>query len=195
MLLYAPLAPLNPVEQDTIPSLAVHFDAGMSSPNGVVSAGPEAAAMLEMLLFHPIMVRGGLGGKYGQIRSHLYPNGNLYTLQVAADLIYYRGTDRLTGFIGVGGFYTANHFDPLPRTADSLYRTEGMTGVNIEPKFGYRITLGLRIHRIYSLEMTIDDLRPNFRKTGSTADGVNFRAYQATHTGSFRLAVGYIVPI
>lgn len=195
VLLYQPLAPINPIEQDTLPAWALHFEAGMVGPNGVVTTGPEVSAMLEMLVVHPFMVRGTADARYGQVTSGLFPNGNLYTLSLGADAIYYRGTNHLTGYFGVGAFYTVHSFDPFERTADSLRANEGWTAVDIQPKFGYRLILGLRFSRIYSMEISVDDLHPDFKMTGTQGDGVESRSYKTTRTGAFRLTFGYVVPL
>jgi len=194
-LLYMPLAPINPVDQDTLPSLALHLKAGMAGPNGVVSVGPDVSAMLEMLVIHPFVVRGTLDGRYGQVKSALFPNGHLYTASCGADAIYYRGTNRLTGYFGIGYFYTVHHFSPFRRTADSLMVNEGLSSVDVQPKFGYRLILGLRFSRIYSLEISVDDLHPDFKMTGIAAEGVESRSYKTTRTGAFRVTLGYVLPI
>ena len=194
-LLYMPLAPINPVEEDTLSSMAFHFTAGMAGPNGVVSVGPEVSAKLEMLVLHPFMVRGTIDGKYVQTRSGLFPEGNLYTLTLGADAIYYRGTNRLTGYLGFGFVYTIHEFGLFDYAADSLGRVEGVTSVDVEKEFGYRIILGLRFHKNYSLELSVSELRPDFRKTSYLGDGTEMRTYQTTRTGAWRISFGYVVPL
>ena len=194
-LLYLPIAPLNPVAQDTLPSLAFHFTGGVAGPNGIVSAGPELSAKCEMLVLHPFVVRGTVDLRYGQTTSNLFPQGHLYVTTVGADAIYYRGTHFLTGYIGFGFLYAFHRFDSFDRTADSLYASEGVADVQIDPQNGYRLILGLRYRRNYSLEVSVSEVRPDFRKIGVGEDGSEVRSYQATRTGSFKVTLGYIVPI
>lgn len=194
-LLYMPLAPINPVEQDTLPPLALHVQAGMAGPNGVINVGPEASAMVEMLIIHPFVVRGRLDARYGQMKSSLFPKGNLYTASLGADMFYYRGTNQLTGYIGFGAFYTVHHFSPFTRTSDSLLTNEGYTDVDIQAKAGYRLILGVRFSRVYSLEVSVDDLHPEFLMTGERANGVESRDYKTTRTGAFRITLGYVLAI
>jgi hypothetical protein len=194
-LLYMPLAPINPVEEDTLSSLAFHFSGGLSGPNGIVSAGPEIATRFETLVVHPFMVRATAAGSYAHTKSNLFPKGRLYTLTLGTDAIYYRGTNHLTGYIGFGFIYTMSRFDSFAHTADSLFRNEGVTDVDMEPEFGYRVVLGLRYHKNYSLELSVSELRPDFRKSGRDLSGTEMRTYQTTRTGTFKIMLGYVVPL
>ncbi len=190
-----PIAPLNPIEEDTLASINLHFTAGVANPNGIVSAGPVVTAKWEMLAVHPFMVRGTTDFKYGRVTSHLFPQGHLYSMMLGADAVYYRGTNHLTGYIGFGIVYAFHHFASFDTTTDSLYRLEEVTTVDVEQAFGYRLTLGLRYHRCYSLEIAVVELKPDFKKTGRDPVNREFRTYQATRTGSFRVSVGYLFEI
>jgi hypothetical protein len=174
-----PLAPLNPIEEDTLASVNLHVAAGVAGPNGIVSVGPIASTSLEVLVVHPFMVRATADLAYGRIKSNLFPRGDLWTTTFGGDAIYYRGTDHLTGYVGAGMFYA----------------TEGVTDVDLQQEWGYRIIIGIRYHRCYSLEITMTELTPGFRKTARDESGGGYRTYQETRTGSFRVSLGYLFEI
>jgi hypothetical protein len=190
-----PLAPLNPVEEDTLSAMSLHFTAGLANPNGIVTAGPVLSANYEMLVIHPFMVRGTVDFKYGRMKSNLFPQGHLWTTTLGTDAIYYRGTNYLTGYIGFGFVYSFHHFVPFDATADSLYLNEGVTDVDVQQKWGYRLVLGLRYHKSYSLEVGIVELQPDFKKTGILSNSGESRSYQTTRAGSFRITLGYLFEI
>jgi hypothetical protein len=190
-----PLAPINPVEEDTLSDMSLHFTAGLANPNGIVTAGPVLSVNYEILVIHPFMVRGTVDFKYGRMKSNLFPKGHLWSTMFGGDAIYYRGTDYLTGYIGFGYVYSLHHFVPFEATADSLYLNEGVTDVDVQPKWGYRLVLGLRYHKSYSLEIGVVELQPDIKKTGIGGNRVEIRSYQKTRTGSFRITVGYLFEI
>jgi len=190
-----PLAPLNPVAEDTLASSNLHFAVGVTNPNGIVTAGPLVSAKYEMLVMHPFMLRGTVDFKYGRVTSQLYPNGHLYSILFGIDAVYYRGTDHLTGYIGLGPVLSLHHFKWFDETADSLFATEWITAVDMQQRFGYRLTLGLRYNTCYSLEIAVVELHPDFKKTGVGIDGSETRKYQTTRTGGFRITLGYLFEI
>lgn len=190
-----PLAPLNPIEQDTLASINLHFAVGVSNPNGIVTAGPLVSAKYELLAVHPLMVRGTIDFKYGRVTSHLYPNGHLYSTLFGIDAIYYRGSDHLTGYIGLGPVLALQNFRWFDRTADSLFATEQTIRIDIPRRFGYRLTLGLRYHACYSLEIAVVELHPDFHKTGIGIDGSQIRSFRKTRTGGFQVSLGYVFEI
>ena len=187
-----PLAPLNPLEQDTLASMNLHVTAGVASPNGVVSAGPAASVKYEMLVVHPFVLRGGVDFRYGKTVSPLFPRGRLFSGTFSLEGFYYRGTDHLLGYIGLGAIYALHSFSSDPTTADSLRAFESVSSVGIRPRLGYRLTLGLRFKKSYSLEVAITELRPDFVKHGSYAGGVTSTHREETRTGGFRVTVGYL---
>jgi hypothetical protein len=193
--LCAPLAPLNPLEQDTLPSQTIHITAGVAGLGGIVSAGPEIALKYEALVIHPFILRGGCDLKYAQTVSKFFPKGNLYSAALSVDALYYRGTDRLTGYVGLGVVFAGGSFAPSPATADSLFRYEHVTAVDVKPKLGYRITLGLRVHRWYSFELAITEICPDFVKHASGPEGVASRRFETARTGGFRFTVGRVFPV
>lgn len=190
-----PIAPLNPIEEDTLASTNLHFSTGVVSPNDIVSVGPVVSAKYEMLMVHPFMMRATVDFEYGRITSYRFPQGNLYSMMFGTDAIYYRGTNRLTGYIGFGLVYALHHFVSFQKSADSLLTNEGVTSVDLEHKLGYRLTLGLRYHKSYSLEISVVEIRPSFKKTGVDARGGETRSYLPIRTSGFRITIGYLFEI
>jgi hypothetical protein len=190
-----PLAPLNPIEEDTLASMNAHFSVAATIPNGIVSAGPELSAKCELLVVHPFMVRGGIDFKYCHTVSELFPKGTLLSLPLSLDAIYYRGTNHLTGYIGFGAIYAINSFSPKSSTIDSLMQYRSVTDVDMRHEFGYRLTLGLRYHKAYSLEISISEIYPEFILRGIGPNGESTRSLLTTRVGGFRLSFGYLFAI
>lgn len=194
-MLALPIAPINPVAEDTLRTSNLHFTVGVTTPNGIVSMGPEVSIKYEMLAVHPLLLRSSLDFKYARTISNLFPKGDLMTTSLAADAIYYRGTHRLMGYMGAGVIYSFHNFISSQETADSLWTTEQIHDVDMDPKWGYRLTLGLRIHKSYSFEIGVTEMRPFFVKWGTAGERVTTRTVQQTRTGGFRLSFGYLFPI
>lgn len=190
-----PLAPLNPIEEDTLASMNAHFSMAVTAPNGIVSTGPEISAKYELLVVHPFMVRGAVDFKYCHTVSELFPKGQLLSLPLSLDAIYYRGTDHLTGYIGFGGIYAINFFSPNSSTLDSLTQYKSVTDVDMRNEFGYRLTLGLRYKKTYSLEVSISEIYPEFIMHGVGDNGEITRSMMTTRVGGFRLSIGYLFTI
>jgi len=190
-----PLAPLNPLEQDTVRNVNLHFSIGLNSPNSIVSAGPNLSIKYELLAVHPVILRAALDYAYSRIDSRLYPNGNLHTATASLEVLYYRGTHHLMGYLG-GGAVLANHwFLPTSAASDSLFANEQVTDVDLARQFGYRLTLGLRYRQSYSFEITMTELRPDLVKWGLTGRNLITREGRPIKTGGFRLSFGYLVPL
>lgn len=186
---------MNPIEQDTLPEYSMHFSIGITSPNGIVSAGPQFSVSYEMLVVHPLIIRGGMDYNFGEMRSRQYPRGGLHANLLSLELLYYRGTDHLTGYIGGGALYASHWFSPFDHVSDSLMESERVTDVNFNGVFGYRLTLGLRFKKSYSLELGLFELYPAVVKQGITLENLESRTQANVKTGSFRLSIGYLVPI
>ncbi len=195
-LLCLPIAPINPVEEDTVSSINFHVAAGVTSPNGMVTAGPELSARYELRMIHPLVVRGAVDFKYSETSSRLYPRGELFTSTLAVDLLYYRGTRHMTGYVGIGTLFAHNNFSAFKKTSDSLMFHESVESIDVTDELGVRITLGLRFHEWYSFEIAVTEVRPRFVKNRSSIDGTRYsRDYRDTRMGGFRISVGYLLPI
>lgn len=193
--LCAPIAPLNPLEQDTLSTSNLHVAVAMTGPNGVVTAGPEFSARYEMLMLHPIVIRAGGEYKYGETYSTLYPRGRLHSATISLEALYYRGTKELLGYLGGGPVYSFNRFQAFSATADSLRLEEQVVDTDIGHSFGYRLVLGLRYLKRFALEVRITELYPDFTKSRRISQDVQSNRTFSAKTGSIALSFGYILPI
>jgi hypothetical protein len=187
-----PIAPLNPTEQDTLTDLTFHLTAGLANSNGIVSVGPNASAKFEMMVIHPWVIRVGVDYRYATFNSQLYPKGDLNMFGVSSDVLYYRGTNHLTGYLGFGVSYAANKFSANQGTRDSLRRHAGITDIAMQPQWGYRFTMGLRVNRKMSIEISVTDIRPRFKYRRQYSASSSSHFSETTNTGSFQVAVGRV---
>lgn len=187
-----PIAPLNPVVQDTLDNMALHITAGANTSNGIVGTGPDITAKFEMLAHHPVVFRGGIDGRFGEIRSIVYPDGEFYQGILILEAIYYRGTNRLTGYLGLGMAWGFGHFVPTSGELDALYRQDYTTDIDVNTDLGYRITLGLRFREKLSLEVAITELKPGFVYHRSLPNGRDEVFTDTFRNNSFRLSLGYV---
>ncbi len=157
-----------------------------------VSAGPDATLKCEMMIQHPFILRAGLEYRYGTISADHLPHGRLSRILFAPEFIYYRGTRKLTAYLGGGPVYSFEFFNSYTATSDSLQKSLGVTKVDVSDVFGYRITIGLRMHRMYSLEIGITELYPSFvyrRDLSSTEYSVSSEKFRFN---DFRITLGYL---
>ena len=188
------LYPLNPVEQDTLAPANVHLTAGINGPNGVFGIGPEITAKYEMLVFHPFVVRPAFDIRYGKVTNALHPSGELLAATFSTEFFYYKGTDKLTGYMGGGVVFTDYHFMLNDRAADSLKSNLGITNVRMKNTFGYRFTMGLRIERNYSMEIAITEQRPLFSFTTRISSSSYSESTDKIRMSDVRFTVGYLIP-
>ena len=188
----APIAPLNPIGQDTLPSISVHIAAGVSIPNGVISSGQELFGNYEMRVIHPFVVRLGVALQHKSLTSKAYPKGDINNIDLSIGGIYYRGTNNLMGYLGVSAIYGINFFEPSSRSIDSLNVTEGVTDMSMGRKLGFGVTLGLRIKKVYSFEVNITEMYPSLRKQSQLGSSAFSQSGEPIRTGTFRLTFGYV---
>jgi hypothetical protein len=190
-----PIAPLNPVQQDTLDFLSLHVTGGINIANGTVKSGPEVTAKMEALAVHPLVIRAAVDYRYGQVESHTFPDGHLSMGILSLELLYYRGTNRLTGYLGLGVLYSIGDYSLTTSAADSLRLNDSVSGTGIRNTLGYRFTLGLRIRGNISLELGVTELKPKllfYRQVSPTLveeDADKFR------NSSFRISIGYVIPL
>lgn len=197
-----PLAPLNPVEQDTIAGMNLHLSAGVTSPNGIVSAGPELSLKFELRPAHPLVVRTELDLRFGAVGTRFFPGGsnnpsmyltgNYQSALTGVDLLYYRGTDRLTAYLGLGLVYAFNRFDPSDESLALLRADYGVDDIDMSQKLGYRLTLGLRFHKAYAFEIAVTQIKPDFVFGRDYGNGTYSKEYFPTQFSGFRFTLGYI---
>ncbi len=187
-----PAYPLNPVAQDTIDLINMHFTVGISGPSNVLSSGPEITSKYELRLVHPVVVRAAVDYRLGKVNSVLFPAGEIHTGTFSADVLYYRGTSKLTGYLGIGAIYSVYRYGLTPSAADSLRKNDQVQEVSIMPTFGMRLTMGLRFNRNISLELGITESRPLLqlvRRLSANSYSVTTRNMRLS---DMRLTVGYL---
>lgn len=198
-----PLAPINPIEQDTVSALNLHLTAGVSSPTSILSTGPVFSAKWEMLAIHPVIIRSAIDYQYGSFKNHTFRllkdisivKGNLHQFTLSADALYYRGTDRLTGYLGLGAIYTFGDLNFTSETMAQLRENYDITDVSLKPQFGYRLTLGLRYQKVYSLEIAILEIEPNYMVTYNTGFNTYSEVTQRTDFSGFKISLGYLLTV
>jgi hypothetical protein len=191
----APLAPLNPLEQDTVNAVNMQFSVGLHSPSEILRAAPEMALRYEMLTIHPLIIRFGAEYKDGSLSSTLHPQGPLQTYTISMEALYYRGTRELTGFFGAGPLYTFNSFTPNQFTRDSLSRTSDIDQLSFKPTFGYRLFFGARYMRRYSIEVRITETYPRLEERSNGLGTVYAVGTEKIKTSSISLTFGYLFKI
>lgn len=194
-LMSLPLYPVNPIHQDTVAVMNAHFSAGVSAPNGIISTGVEGSARYEMLAFHPFVVRGGLEYRIGRMSSQRYPEGYLHGATLSAEILGYRGTNRLTGFFGGGLVFNKYFLHMTGGAADSLSRNFGIDEVKVEPALGYRITMGLRVRSNTSIEVNVTSFNTDFLYRTWLSPNQYSQERQNVRFRDFRLSFGYLLPI
>lgn len=190
-----PIYPLNPIKQDTLNSVSMHMTASVTGPNTLVSASPGASLKCELLVIHPFVIRGAMEYGYGSILTRRYPRGSLHSITSALEVLLYRGTNDLSGYIGGGGFLTANLFALGKYSADSLLLYEKVEDVDISHAVGYRILFGLRFDKVYSVELSFSDTRPDYIYTERISPTLFSEYREQLRFTDVRLSIGYIVPI
>jgi outer membrane protein W len=144
---------------------------------------------------HPIVVRAAVDYKYGDITTRLFPAGNIHTAVTSVEGLFYRGTDKLTGYMGAGIVYSYNYFKLTSTAADSLLVNHAISDVRIKNTFGYRITLGMRIHRSYAIEFAITEVRPDFVYTSRMSPSQYSEVAERTRLNDVRLSFGFLLPV
>lgn len=198
----APLAPINPTEQDTLPAITLHVCAGVAAGNGIVSTGPQFGVKYEWRVVHPIVVRGGVDFRLGDAETRIFPNGSLepstvingpfQSMAFGLDVFYYRGTNRLMGYLGIGAIYGFERYRAGDASAASLRQDFGIDQVGMSQQFGYTILLGLRFKRSYSFEIGISELRPDVTYSGHLSNSSYITGANETRLGSFKISLGHI---
>jgi hypothetical protein len=187
-----PAFPLNPTDQDTLATSNLHFSAGFRGASDLVTAGPGVNAIYELMVWHPIVARLSIGYGYGSIASRLYPQGEVQSGTVAVEGLYYRGSDKLTGYIGFGVLYSRHSLSLEDGVRDSLWRDHSIDEVKIEDSPGFRLIMGIRRDVRYSLELSITEIRPKFlyRSRFSTSAIAELR--EKVRLNDYRIMIGYL---
>lgn len=194
-ILSLPIYPLNPTAEDTVNANNLHITVGVTGPSGAISAGPEVSVKYELLFSHPFIFRWSLDYRYGQIKSRVWPDGTVHREIISFEAIYYKGTNRMTAYIGTGVLAGFNSFFPDDASFEELGLPLGNSDIDISMAFGYKLTLGLRIHQVYSIEVGISESSPSFiyrehfSSTSFSEERHEFRA------NDFKVSFGYLIPL
>lgn len=194
-LMSLPIYPLNPVDEDTLAAFNLNLSAGVAGSNELFDIGPVFVWKNEWLIDHPIVIRTSAEYRFGDVAFTTIPRGTANQLTLAAETFYYRGTDRMTGYVGIGLVYSMNSYSPNRSATDSLKLIENIDDVNLEDQFGYRLNFGLRFHRVYSLELSITEVRSHlvYYTKNSASSFQTFN--KQIRLGDARLTVGWLLPL
>lgn len=194
-LLSLPVFPLNPTDRDTLNSSNFHITAGVSSPSDFATAGPEFTLKYELLFYHPIVLRTGVEYNRGRVTKISFPNGDYHGLTTSVEILYYRGTDRMMGFMGMGVVYNQSYLNMDGSVADSLLAAEKISDVYLQGNAGYRFIFGLRKSRLWSFEIRMTDIRTHLvyqRNLGAYRYSIQ---REPVRLSDFRITLGYLIEL
>ena len=187
-----PLYPLNPVEQDTLNQMNVHLTVGVNGPNKIADPGLQFSAKYELLLAHPIILRTAADYGFQDLSARQFPDGRLHSLILSTDVLYYRGTKDLTGFVGLGAVLY-NGFIRLDDGVKSHTMNDmQVSDLSVRPRLGIRATFGLRFSENISLELAISDVRPTIVSTGRISDNSYREIRDNFKLNEVRFSLGYL---
>lgn len=187
-----PLYPLNPTAQDTLSAQTLRFGFGFNGPNNYANVSPEVNLKYEMLVQHPVVVRGGVDYRPTFMSSKVHPDGVLHTVTFSADIIYYRGTDNMTAYIGIGPTLSLYDMSVDKAAADSMYLYHDITSLHVRTAPGYRISMGLLYKKVYALEISFAQSKPKFIYKSDLPNGGYSESAIFTKVGDIRVTLGYL---
>jgi len=193
--LMTPLYPLNPVQQDTLNHVNMHITAGISGPTRFITPGPEFTAKYEVMFHHPFVLRVAFDYRFGKIESILYPNGDFHGTTYSNDIFYYRGTDKLTGYFGLGLVYVKNYINLDDNVSLLFFESDRVVDVYMNSALGYRLTLGLRLYQNYSLELAITEVSPSLVTKSQLSENQYVSRSEKIRLNNVRFTVGYLIPL
>ncbi len=194
-LLSLPIFPLNPTDIDTLNSMNFHITVGLSGPSDIVSMGPEITLKYEFLFYHPIVFRTGVDYNKGRVTKLSFPNGDFHGFTTSAEILYYRGTDRMMGFLGMGVVYNKSYLNMDGNVADSVFAAESISDVYLEGRAGFRLIFGLRKSRLWSFEIRMTDIRTHLvyqRNLGAYRYSIQ---REPVRLSDFRITLGYLIEL
>lgn len=192
VIMLAPIVSKNPVEQDTVAITNIHLSAGYRPANDILGQGGEAGAKFEYLLFHPIIIRSSIDYNFCNIKSHRLPEGQNRAVDLSVEALIYRGTKKLTAYLGGGLVYSLNHFKLKKQFDDSLFANGAIYKTELENKYGYRVIMGFRIREHYTFEFGYQESHPSFMFWGYSPSGNNFVIYKDGELSALRFTLGYV---
>jgi hypothetical protein len=198
VMLLAPIVSKNPIIQDTVRDVNLHFTFGVRPGNYIQEYGPEIGLKFEYLLVHPVIIRSSVDFNSAYVNNDRYPNGRRNSIDLAIETLIYGGRKRLSSFLGIGLVYSLNSFNYENGSGygleEFIISDKIIDETEIEDKYGYRLIMGFRFHEIYSIEFGYQESRPNFTINGHD-EKENFTIYKSGRTSTVRLTVGYLIPL
>lgn len=187
--------PLNPIQQDTLNHANMHLTAGINGPNHLIAPGPEVTAKYEVMFHHPFVLRVAFDYHYGKMNSNLYPKGKFHGTAFSAEILYYRGTYKTTGYLGIGAVYAKNYVTLPNSLTESMYETDRVVDIYMLSELGYRLTLGLRFFRNYSLELAITEISPTLVTKSHISENQFSTHSEKIRLNYVRFTLGYLIPL
>jgi len=192
LFLLAPIVSKNPVAQDTVAPINFHVEFGYRPASDVIGFAPEMGAKFEYLLFHPIILTGFADYSISNIRDLRLPEGQNHAVDLGVEALLYRGTKKLTAYLGAGLVYSINHFELRKQLTDSLYTNSGIYKTEIDNKYGYRVIMGFRVREHFSFEFGYQETRPKYLFWGNSPDGHKIVIYKDAQLSAVRFTLGYL---
>jgi hypothetical protein len=194
-LLSLPIFPLNPTHQDTLDVMSFHVTAGVASPSEILSIGPEMTLKYEFLFRHPFIIRTGLDYRFGRMNQIKYPHGDYHGFTTSAEFLHYRGTYRMTGFVGFGVVYNFSRVFLDDDVADSVWAAESISDVRFEPRLGYRLIFGVRRSKLWSFELRVTDIRTDLVYQRDLGPNRYSLERNKVKLSDIRISFGYLLPL
>ncbi|HOP07244.1 MAG TPA: hypothetical protein PLF13_08135 [candidate division Zixibacteria bacterium] len=194
-LLTLPIWPVNPVKQDTAAFLAMEVTTGIIAPNGISATSGNLSTKLEMLIAHPFLIRAEVDYSIGSVMANRIPSGIIHGPTYGVQLVYYRGTNRMTGTVALGPVITTGMFRLSSAAADSLATNYNINDLSIRPAIGYRATFGLRIRRTFVIEVSLTSMLTDFVYREDLSPGRYTEITQEERQNDFRVSFGFIFDI
>lgn len=170
----------------------LHVTMGATTPNHLVGAGPGISIGYEALAVHPWVVSATLDYQYGALTKDFDLSGKMHQGTLALCGMYYRGTDRLTAYLGGGPILRFGHLSPSAATSDSLWENNQVEKVGLKVAPGYRLFLGMRFHRAISLEVAVNQVVSDLQFTRRFGPQQTATYGEEVNLSSFSITLGYI---
>jgi len=194
-LLSLPIFPLNPTEIDTLNSMNFHITAGISSPSDFATMGPEFTLKYEFLFYHPIVFRTGVDYSFGRVAKLTFPKGDVQNFTTSVEILYYKGTNRMMGFLGMGVVYNKSYVNMDGSVADSMFAAENISDVYLEGRAGYRFIFGLRKSRLWSFEIRMTDIKTKLVYQRNLGPFRYSLERIPVRLSDFRISLGYLIEL
>jgi len=186
--------PLNPVREDTVASGNFHFTAGVNGPNGILGTGLEASLKYELLISHPYILRTAFELGRSKINDKSYPIGDVQAATFAVEGMYYRGTDKMTAFMGIGIVYVVSKMRLGQVDETRNLPVDNFSSIRIKNSFGYRLIVGARLRKAFSIEIGITEIKTDFIYVTRFSESSFSEFPVRSRLSNIKLTFGYLIP-